>query len=223
VTVVSIRRSDVPSTPRWVRGLLRPLATRWLSLDVIGAEHVPDDGPVILAASHSSYADIVALSAGIERRLTYLGSAHLSTVPGVGRLLPRLGLVPVVRGAGDAGAMARCAEVLAAGAALVIFPEGARSRDGRVYRPRSGVARLASTARCPTLPIGIRGTENAWPVGGPPRLRVARTVLLLGAPLDPPRDDSPKQRRAFGAVLHRRLAELSGREPAAELLRREAA
>lgn len=223
MTAVPAQTSEVPSTPRWLRDLLRPLATRWLSLEIVGGEQLPDHGPVILAASHSSYADILVLSAGIERRLTYLGSAHLSGIPAVGRLLPQLGLIPVVRGAGDVGAVARCVELLMAGAALVVFPEGARSRDGRVYRPRSGVARLAAAARCPTLPVGIRGADAAWPVGERPRLRVASTTLAFGAPLDPPRDDSPKQRRAFNARLHRRLTELSGREPAAELLRREAA
>lgn len=211
-----------PTAPGWLRRAARPVVLSWLDLTVEDGDRVPDDGPVILASNHHSHADVLALGAGIDRPLTFLGSAHLAALPAVGRMLPSLGFVPIERGSADAGALERCLAILAAGGALVVFPEGGRSRDGRVYRPRSGVARLAAAAGCRTVPIGVRGTRAVWPVGGRPRARGAEVGLRIGRPLDPPAQ-TPRDRRRWSEHLHRRLVELSDGEAAAEMLGRDVA
>lgn len=215
------RGGPPPSPPRWVRWLGRPVLGRWLRVASDGAARVPTTGGVILAPTHGSHADVVALSLATERRLTYLGSAHLAAIPLAGRLLRWLGLVVIRRGAADAGALNRCVELLRRDAALVVFPEGGRSRDGRVYRPRSGVARLAATAGCPVVPVAIVGTSVAWPPGALPRPGGSRVLVRFGAPLAAPAA-TPRDRRAFNQQLHAAMVGLSGAEDAGEMMPRSA-
>lgn len=183
----------------------------WMDLDVAGADQVPATGGVIIAATHSSHADSLALGAAVRRRLSFLGSADLADTPVIGPFLPRIGLLPVERGSGDAGLLGELAAQVTAGAALVVYPEGSRSRDGSVHRPRSGVARLAAATGAPVVPAGVTGTAAAWPVDGGPRpWPRAHVRVRLGSPLDAP-DDSPLARRTWNDALHQVLVELSGR------------
>lgn len=198
-----------PTVPAWIRTLARPAVQAWLRLEVRHADRVPATGPVVLAPHHRSHADVLAVGAASRRPVTFLGSEHLTRVPLLGRFLPRLGMVPVHRGHGDADAMDRCLEVLDAGAALVVFPEGTRSRDGRVYRPRSGVARLSAVAGAPVVPVGVVGTEDLWPIGGVPRPFGGVARVVFGRPIAPPAD-APGDRRRFAGELHDALVDLSG-------------
>lgn len=194
-----------------VRAVARPLLRAWLGLRVEGAEHVPATGGVLLAATHTSHADAIAIGAALPRRVAFLGSAHLAAMPVLGALLPRLGMVPVHRGVADAALLDRLAELVRAGEALVVFPEGSRSRDGRVHRPRSGVARLAAATGAPVVPIGLSGTAAAWPVDDRPRLRRgAHATLRVGPAMAPP-GRTPLARREFTDALHQRLASLAER------------
>lgn len=211
-----------PTAPAWVRTLARPAVEAWLRLEVEGAERVPPTGPVILAPHHRSHADVLAVGAASPRPVTFLGSEHLTRVPVLGRFLPRLGMVPVHRGRGDADAMERCLAVLAAHAALVVFPEGSRSRDGRVYRPRSGVARLSAAVGAPVVPVGIAGTDDLWPVDAAPRPGGGVARVVFGDAIVPPADE-PGARRAFAEELHDALVALSGAPRADGLLERSPA
>jgi 1-acyl-sn-glycerol-3-phosphate acyltransferase len=211
-----------PIAPHWVRRLVGPLVRRWLCLAVEGSGRVPADGPVIIAATHRSHGDVLALSAATARPLTFLGSAHIGAIPIAGRILRRFGLVDVNRGTADFEALDRCLHLLEVGAALVVFPEGGRSRDRRVYRPRSGVARLAAAARCPVVPASVVVTAELWPPDGRPHLRSGRVVVRFGVPLEPPTADA-RSRRSFNDRLHAALVDLSGEEPAPILLRRTSA
>lgn len=200
-----------PVAPAWLRVPGRPAARRWLDLHVTGAGHVPAAGPVLLAATHTSHADTIALGAATPRRLTFLGSEHLP------RVLQPLGMLPVRRGTGDREALRRCLEALAAGAALVVYPEGGRARDGRVYRPRSGVARLAAASGCPVVPVGIVGTAALWPADARPRISGGPVTVAFGPPLFIT-SPLPGARRAFNDMLHDALVALSGRPKADHLL-----
>lgn len=211
-----------PTAPAWLRRVARPAVEAWLGLEVHGSDRVPRNGPVILAPHHRSHADVLAVGAASPRPVTFLGSEHLTRVPVVGRVLPRLGLVPVHRGEADSDAMGRCLVALDDGAALVIFPEGSRSRDGRVYRPRSGVARLAAATGAPVVPVGIAGTEHVWPVGEAPRPTRGAVRVAFGAPIPAPAD-TPGARRGFAEDLHDVLIELSGAPRADGLSVREPA
>lgn len=197
------------STAAW-RPVARTLLSPWCRLDVDGLEHVPTDGPLLVAANHSSHADSIALGLAMRtREITFLGDEGLQRTPLVGRHLHRFGMVPVQRGTGDAGAVDQLVELLADGRAVVVYPEGSRTRTGEVHRPRSGVARIAAATGVPVLPVGLAGTAALWPVGRPPRLRGGRVRVRFGEPLSAP-SGTRAERRTFGLVLHDRLSELSG-------------
>lgn len=192
------------------RRALRPLLRAWLRLRIEGAHHIPPEGPVLIASTHASHADSIALGAAPERPVFFLGDRRLLAWPVLGRLLPRLGMVALRRGAGDTQAMRVLAQLLGAGHAVVVYPEGSRSRDGRVYRPRSGVSRLAAATGVPVVPAAVVGTYQVWPTGRRPRWRGGRVVIRFGPALAPPPADTPAERRRFNARLQDVLVELSG-------------
>jgi 1-acyl-sn-glycerol-3-phosphate acyltransferase len=197
------------------RAALRPVLALWLHLRVEGLEHVPDDGPVLLASTHQSHADSLAIGVAVRRPVRFLGDARHLGLPLLGRHLPRLGMVPLQRGQADASALGVIAGLLENGAAVAVYPEGSRSRDGRVHRLRSGVARLAATTGAPVVPTAVAGIYDVWPIGSRPRLRGGQVTVRFGAPLDAP-EDTPRERRTFTQTLHHRLADLAGAEMAAD-------
>lgn len=169
---------------------VRPLA--WLTLrpSVHGTCHVPDRGPVILASNHLSFMDSVVIPLVLPRQVTFLAKAEYFEGHGLAGWLSRrfflaMGHVPVQRGQGRAawGSVRVAQAVLARGGALAIYPEGTRSRDGRLYRGRTGVARLALLTGAPVVPVALAGTERVQPVGS----RIPRphpVTVRFGTPLD---------------------------------------
>lgn len=195
------------------RHALRPLLALWLRLRVEGLEHVPGDGPVLLASTHQSHADSLALGVAVPRPVRFLGDARHLSMPVLGRHLPRLGMVPLQRGQADAGALEVIGGLLHDQQAVAVYPEGSRSRDGRVHRLRSGVARLAAATGAPVVPAAVAGIYEVWPIGSRPRLRGGRVTVRFAAPMQAPADH-PRDRREFTQDLHHRLAALAGVERA---------
>jgi 1-acyl-sn-glycerol-3-phosphate acyltransferase len=145
-----------------LRAVYRPTVT--------GAQHVPADGPVILAANHQSFADEFFIPLSARRQVFYFAKAEYFTSPGLrGRAMAAffhgMGQVPVARGdtRSAAAVIDIGVEVLEAGGALGIFPEGTRSPDGRMYKFRTGVARLAIRSGAPVVPVGVIGTRAVQP------------------------------------------------------------
>lgn len=207
--VVPVASVPGPHSPR--RLILRPILRSWLRVRALGAEHVPTEGPVLLACSHRSHADSIALALAVHRPVHFLGDLELTEAPIVGPQLPRLGMVPLRRGTADSTALDVVRALLGDGHCVVVYPEGSRSRDGKVHRLRSGVARVAAELSVPVVPAGIEGIERAWPVDARPRLRGA-AVTVRFAPAFPPPADTPRTRRTFNLELQARLAELSRSE-----------
>jgi len=138
--------------------------------EVAGAGHVPATGPVILAANHQSFADEFFIPLGARRQVFYFAKAEYFTAPGLrGRAMAAffegMGQVPVERG--DPRSAAAVIDigvaVLRENRALGIFPEGTRSPDGRLYKFRTGVARLALRSGAPVVPVGLVGTRDVQP------------------------------------------------------------
>jgi 1-acyl-sn-glycerol-3-phosphate acyltransferase len=134
---------------------------------VVGIEHLPAEGPVILAANHVSFADEVFTPLVARRQVYYFAKAEYFTTPGLrGRAMAgffhSMGHVPVERADTKAAASVIDigVEVLAQGRALGIFPEGTRSPDGRLHKFRTGVARLALRSAAPVVPVGLVGTRD---------------------------------------------------------------
>lgn len=203
----------VPGARSVVRLTLRPLLKVWLRLRVEGLRHVPEDGPVLIASTHQSHADSIAIGVAVRRPVHFLGDLRLTSWPVLGPWLPKFGMVPLRRGEADGSALDVLRKLLASGAAVTVYPEGSRSRDGRVHRLRSGVARLAADSQAPVVPTAVAGIYDVWPIGQRPRLRGGRVTVRFGPVMDPP-DPSPKSRRAFTDQLHDTLVELSGSERA---------
>ncbi len=199
----------VPGAKSMVRRTLRPALKAWLRLTVEGADHVPQTGAVLVASTHQSHADSLAIGVAIHRPVHFLGDLHLTTFPVVGSQLPKLGMVPLKRGEADGSAMDVLGILLDDEACVAVYPEGSRSRDGRVHRLRSGVARLAATHQVPVVPASVDGIHDVWPIGSKPRLRGGRVTVRFGPAMDPP-EPTPRSRRAFNDTLQVTLADLAG-------------
>ena len=139
---------------------------------VHGLEHVPRSGGVILASNHLSFVDSVVIPSVVPRKVVFLAKSDYFTGTGLKGLASRawfegLGMLPVDRDDTRAAiaSLDIALSVLADGEAFGIYPEGTRSRDGRIYRGRTGVAHLALTAGVPVVPVGLKGTEKVQPVG----------------------------------------------------------
>jgi 1-acyl-sn-glycerol-3-phosphate acyltransferase len=202
------RDTLVPEVQERVANALRPVLRRWLDLRVEGREHVPTAGAVLLAGTHQSHADSLAIGTAVPRPTHFLGDRRLMSWPVVGPWLPRMGMVPLNRGEGDAAAIDVLAQLLSDAACIVIYPEGSRSRDGRVHRLRSGLSRISAATQVPVVPVAVAGIHDVWPIGSRPRLRGGRVTVRF-APQLPPPDPSPASRRAFNLLLQERLAELA--------------
>ncbi len=166
----------------WLRLVFRPR--------VYGAENVPLEGPAILASNHLSYADWLFMPLTLPRRVTFVAKAEYFTGKGVKGWLQRTffagsGQVPIDRSGGGAaeGAIISAKRVLAEGELFGIYPEGTRSHDGKLYRGKVGVARLALEAKVPVIPVAVVGTDVVAPPGKKFG-RFTRPVVRFGTPLD---------------------------------------
>lgn len=176
---------------------------------IVGLENVPRTGPVIIASNHLSFIDSVVIPIVVPRRVRFLAKAEYFEGRGLrGRgmtLFFRVVDAVPVRRDGQRASMAAlhaALDVLRAGVAFGIYPEGTRSRDGRLYRGRTGVGWLALTSGAPVVPVALTGTDRMQPVGRRlPRIRPLR--ICFGPPVDPaPWRESVE--RTGGAGLARR-------------------
>ncbi len=134
---------------------------------------IPAEGPVILAANHVSNLDGVLLGgwviARVPRRIHWLGKREMFELPIVRGVLHNYGVHPVDRSGADIEAFRTAQGILEAGQALLIFPEGTRSRDGSLQKARDGLAMLALRTGAPIVPIGVADTDKVWPKDRKPR------------------------------------------------------
>jgi 1-acyl-sn-glycerol-3-phosphate acyltransferase len=207
-------------------GLLRiivgPFARLIWRPEIQGLENVPDEGPAIIASNHLSFCDSLLLPLVVPRRITFLAKSDYFTGRGLkGRLIAwffrSVGQVPVDRSGGRASeaAIDTGLRVLGQHHLLGIYPEGTRSPDGKLYRGRTGVARMALEARVPVIPVGVIGTDKVQPPGKM-MLRLGRVTVRFGEPLDFARyqglEDDRFILRSITDELMYELMELSGQE-----------
>jgi 1-acyl-sn-glycerol-3-phosphate acyltransferase len=167
----------------WLKAIWRPY--------VEGAENVPETGGAILASNHLSFSDSFFMPLTVKRRVTFLAKAEYFTTPGIKGWLSRVffagaGQVPIDRNDTDAakGALTAGVRILRKGELLGIYPEGTRSPDGRLYKGKTGVARMALEAGVPVIPVAMIDTEKVMPTGRKlPHLR-PRPGVRFGKPLD---------------------------------------
>jgi 1-acyl-sn-glycerol-3-phosphate acyltransferase len=206
------------------RFVLRPLFWAVFRPRVHGREHVPPTGPVILASNHLSFIDSIAIPLVAPRKVSYLAKAEYFTAPGFAGwwsriLFSGLGALPVEREAQRAAqaSLDTALGVLRGGGAFGIYPEGTRSRDGRLARGKTGVAWLALTADCPVVPVAVAGTDKVQPVGASwPRPH--RVSITFGEPLTFPefagQAAKGRPRREVTDRIMEAIVALSGQEKA---------
>jgi 1-acyl-sn-glycerol-3-phosphate acyltransferase len=173
--------------------ILRPGIRMMMHLDWSGQQHIPTDGPVILAANHLSYMDIFAVSLFADsagRYPVFLAKSSLFKIPVVGPLISRLGQLPVYRGQADAGLVLKQAAELAAknNACVIFYPEATVTRDPEQWPmvAKTGVARLALEQNIPVVPIAHWGAQRILPYGDHvPKILPRKTVrIVAGPPVD---------------------------------------
>ena len=210
----------------FVKYTLRPLFRVFFRPLVVGEEHIPASGGAVLASNHLSMCDSLFLPVMTRRRVTFLAKQEYFTGRGLkGRakaaFVRGTGLIPINRddASAAASALAAGARAVKAGMLLAVYPEGTRSPDGRLYRGKTGVARMAMDTGVPVVPVAMIGTDRVQPIGQVfPRL--ARVQIRLGKPLQPPAaaTDPAVEReraRAFTDQIMTAIAGLSGQERAA--------
>jgi len=173
---------------KWV--FLGPLLKLVFRPHTEGAENVPDEGPAILASNHLSYADWLFMPLTLPRRVTFVAKAEYFTSPGIKgwfqkKFFSGAGQVPIDRSGATAaeGALKAAKRILGQGDLFGIYPEGTRSHDGRLYRGKTGVARLALETKVPVIPIAVIGTDAIAPPGKKFG-SLTRPLVRFGKPLD---------------------------------------
>lgn len=197
-----------------LKGIYRP----WVE----GSEHVPESGGAILASNHLAVSDSFFLPLVIKRKITFLGKSEYFTGKGVRGYVTKsfmsgIGTIPVHRGGGRASEAALRAglQVLNAGELLGLYPEGTRSIDGRLYRGKTGGARMAIEAGVPIIPLAMVGTDIAQPLGQKVPKR-ANIGVRIGAPIDVSayagKQEDRESLRELTDIVMKRIQELSGQE-----------
>jgi 1-acyl-sn-glycerol-3-phosphate acyltransferase len=202
--------------PPMLRAIWRPR--------VSGRDRVPRTGPLILASNHQSFIDSVVIPAVAPRPVGFLAKSDYFEGRGIRGWLVKtwfeiVGALPVDRDDSRSAiaSLDTALGVLAEGGAFGIYPEGTRSRDGRLYRGRTGVAQLALTSGAPIIPVGLIDTDRLQPVGSN-RPRLVRVTVKFGEPIDvrgrydgvPP----GKARRAITDQVMAEIQRLTGQEEA---------
>jgi 1-acyl-sn-glycerol-3-phosphate acyltransferase len=203
------------------RSVLRPLFWIMYRPRIVGRDNVPERGPVLLASNHLASLDTVIIPTAAARPVQFLIKSSYFTGPGiVGRLkrwfFTSIGGVPVHRavGRGARAALDAGSSILRAGSVFAVFPEGTRSRDGKLHEGHGGAAWMARETRATVVPIGLIGTGTATPLShllpGRPRLEVH-----FGEPLDLTDLEDLPDGRARREITERTMvaiARLSGQE-----------
>jgi 1-acyl-sn-glycerol-3-phosphate acyltransferase len=157
------------------RAVVLPLFRTYFRMRIDGADHIPPDGPAVIAPNHKSFYDSFFLALATPRPMRFMAKSELIE-PWFGAYLVRLGAFPVRRGESDDEALETAREILRDGGLLALFPEGTRVRDpDALGAPKRGAARLALEAGAPIVPSAITGTDRLFlgPVPKPKRVQVA--------------------------------------------------
>ncbi len=199
--------------------MLRPLLRLRFQPRVSGREHVPEAGPVLLASNHLSGLDTILIPSFSPRTVQFLAKSSLFASRIGGWFFRQIGAIPVHREASSAAQSALDAgrDVLAAGKVFAVFPEGSRSRDGRLYRGRSGAAWLALETGAAVVPVGLIGTNRA--LRNPATGRPERVEVRFGAPVqlhDLAKLPAGRARREATERIMQAIHDLTGQEHAEE-------
>jgi 1-acyl-sn-glycerol-3-phosphate acyltransferase len=198
--------------------VLRPMFNLGWRFQVEGLGRVPDEGPAIICPNHTSVLDSFFLPAVLPRRITYVGKAEYMDDWKTKYLFPALGMIPIDRSGGSASerALSAAQRVLERGELFGIYPEGTRSRSGRLYKGRTGAARLALRTGAPIVPVGIIGARDIMPPDAKVPKPFKPCQIRFGRPIEVERyrdraDDRLVLRQITDELMYE-IRELSGQE-----------
>jgi 1-acyl-sn-glycerol-3-phosphate acyltransferase len=197
-------RVDTSFTPiyRFLRLLVHGLNRLFFRTTVEGADHIPDEGPVIIAPVHRSFIDFFVASEVTTRKLHYMAKDSLWKHRALAAILPAVGAFPVHRESADREALRRAQQVLETGEVLILFPEGERRTGPVVKDLHEGVAFLAARTGATVIPVGIGGSASVMPKGQ--RLPHPRHIhLVVGEPIAAP------ERTGGGRISRSRIHQLT--------------
>ena len=171
------------------RTTLAPVARRLWSIDISGLDRLPESGPAILCPNHVSFLDSAFLMLVVQRNISFVGKAEYMDSWKTKILFPMMGMIPIDRSGGEKSQAALDAAegVLTRGELFGMFPEGTRSRDGCLYKGRTGAARLATKIGCPIFPVGIVGTDDIQPPDAKVPILFRSCSITIGRPIRPER------------------------------------
>jgi 1-acyl-sn-glycerol-3-phosphate acyltransferase len=189
---------------------------------VFNPERVPLSGPLILASNHASYLDPPLVGAGIRRDINYLARSSLFRFPIVGWVLKNWNSVPVDRDGGGAAGLKAILDRLLAGGAIILFPEGTRSSDGKLQPARSGIGLTVIKSNGPVVPVRVFGTYDAY--GRRHKFPRPRQIAVkYGKPLDfaelrreAKTCAKPRLKEIYQQVANQIMAEIEKLEPRAD-------
>ena len=169
-----------------LRRVARPISKQLWQFNLEGFDRLPDQGPAILCPNHVSFLDSAFLMLHVPRNISFVGKAEYMDSWKTKFIFPAMGMIPIDRGGGDKSqaALDTAERVLRRGELFGIFPEGTRSRDGFLYKGRTGAARLALKVGCPIFPVGVIGTREIQPPDAKlPKVRKECTIKI-GRPIN---------------------------------------
>jgi 1-acyl-sn-glycerol-3-phosphate acyltransferase len=176
-----------------VKAVLAPILRVLFRPYITGVENLPAEGGAILAGNHTTFLDNFMIPLVVPRRVTFLAKSDYFTRRGLKGKLQKsffsgVGMIPLDRSGGKASeaALGTGLQVLEDGELMGLYPEGTRSPDGRLYRGKTGVARMALEAGVPVIPVGLIGMFALQPAGCrlPKIGRPGRVEIRIGKPLD---------------------------------------
>lgn len=194
---------------------ITPFLKLGFRVDVEGNENIPDDGAAILASNHLSFLDHMLLPLATRRQIYFISKIEHFEKKFRGWFFRKIGVIPLKRGEGDEQAFARALGTIRSGNLFAIYPEGTRSRDGKLHRGHTGVARLALLTGAPVVPAAMLGTFEALPKGETiPKL--SKCGVKIGKAIPFPHDeekanDREALREATDGIMQA-IAALSGQE-----------
>jgi 1-acyl-sn-glycerol-3-phosphate acyltransferase len=174
---------------RILKSFLAPLLMLLFRPKVTGLRHVPTSGPVIIASNHLSFSDSIFMPLVVPRKVTFLAKSEYFTSPGLKGFIKKLtfialGQVPVDRSGGkrSEAALLTGLRVLNEGSCIGIYPEGTRSPDGRLYKGRTGIARMAIESGAAVVPVAMFNTAEIQPTGQVVP-KVQRVEMIFAEPM----------------------------------------
>ena len=203
----------------FLKSFLTPILMLLFRPKVSGLRNVPNVGPVIIASNHLSFSDSIFMPLVVPRKVTFMAKSEYFTSPGIKGFIKKLtfialGQVPVDRSGGrrSEAAIKTGLELLAADNCIGIYPEGTRSPDGRLYKGRTGLARMAIDSGAPVVPVAMFNTAEIQPTGQiVPKVR--RVEMVFGEPMTFTGDSSDLQHlRAVTDQIMKAIAEISHQE-----------